>query len=113
MRDAGEAARGRLQPLALAPGETGVWDGRFEVVAGPGAVTIGRMAGRAATLDVAQRAALQALAASVRPGLPVRVRADDAPVCPILAEDPAVEVRLLVAERFFAACGVISKEPAT
>ncbi|HZZ32893.1 MAG TPA: tRNA lysidine(34) synthetase TilS [Phenylobacterium sp.] len=32
-REPGEAARGGLAPLSLRPGETGVWDGRFEVVA--------------------------------------------------------------------------------
>ena len=113
VRDAGEAARDGLRPLELKPGQTGVWDGRFEVKAGPEPTTIGHLAGRAAALDGAQRTALKSLAASVRPGLPVRVRADGAPVCPILAGDPQVKVSLLVAERFFAACGVISKEPAT
>ena len=113
VRDAGEAARGGLQPLTLAPGETAVWDGRFEVTAGPESITVARLAGHAASLDVAQRARLKGLPASVRPGLPVRVRADGAPVCPILAEDASIELNLLVADRFFAACGVISKEPAT
>jgi tRNA(Ile)-lysidine synthase len=32
-REPGEAARGGLQPLRLAAGETGVWDGRFEITA--------------------------------------------------------------------------------
>jgi tRNA(Ile)-lysidine synthase len=32
-REPGEAARGGLAPLSLAAGETGVWDGRFEIVA--------------------------------------------------------------------------------
>jgi tRNA(Ile)-lysidine synthase len=32
-REPGEAARGGLRPLALRAGETGVWDGRFEVTA--------------------------------------------------------------------------------
>ena len=113
VRDAGEAARGGLQPLELGPGETGVWDGRFNLTAGAEPTTIVRLAGHAGALDRAQRDRLKALPASVRPGLPVRVRPDGAPVCPILAEDASVEVRLLVAERFFAACGVISKEPAT
>lgn len=32
-REPGEAARGGLQPLILPAGETGVWDGRFEITA--------------------------------------------------------------------------------
>ncbi len=32
-REAGEAARGGLAPLALKAGETGIWDGRFEITA--------------------------------------------------------------------------------
>lgn len=32
-REPGEAARGGLRPLSLAAGETGVWDGRFEIAA--------------------------------------------------------------------------------
>jgi tRNA(Ile)-lysidine synthase len=32
-REAGEAARGGLAPLSLRAGETGVWDGRFEITA--------------------------------------------------------------------------------
>jgi tRNA(Ile)-lysidine synthase len=32
-REPGEAARGGLKPLSLAAGETGVWDGRFEIAA--------------------------------------------------------------------------------
>lgn len=32
-REAGEAARGGLRPLHLQAGETGVWDGRYEVTA--------------------------------------------------------------------------------
>jgi tRNA(Ile)-lysidine synthase len=111
-RDAGEAARGGLQPLQLQPGETGVWDGRFEITAGAEPTTIARMAGHAAAVDRVQFAALKSLPASVRPGLPVSILADGAPVCPILAKDRSIKASLLVAERFFAACGVISKEPA-
>jgi len=113
VRDAGEAARGGLKPLQLATGETGVWDGRFEIRAGPDPVTVARLAGHAAALPPAQRAALKALPAPVRPGLPVMIGSGGAPACPILAEDRSIAVNLLVAGRFHAACGVISKEPAT
>jgi tRNA(Ile)-lysidine synthase len=47
LREPGEAARGGLAPIRLEAGETGVWDGRFEITAGqdmtvraaPGATT--------------------------------------------------------------------------
>ena len=111
-RDAGESARGGLAPLNLGAGQAGVWDGRFEITAHePAMVT--RLAGHAAALDSGQAARLKALPASVRPGLPVMVASDGRALCPILAEDQRFEVRLLVAERLAAACGVISKEPAT
>ena len=112
VRDAGEAARGGLAPLDLATGETSVWDGRFEITAHEPAV-VTRLAGQATALGSRQTARLKTLPASVRPGLPVMVASDGQPLCPILAEDQRFEVRLLVAERFAAACGVISKEPAT
>jgi tRNA(Ile)-lysidine synthase len=112
VRDAGEAARGGLQPLHLEPGKTGVWDGRFEIAAGAEQATIVRLAGRASALDRAQQAALKTLPAPVRPGLPVRIAGDGSSVRPILAVDGLIAVNLLVAERFYAACGVILKEPA-
>ena len=39
-RDAGEIARGGLARLDLAPRETGVWDGRWEITAGDVPVTV-------------------------------------------------------------------------
>ena len=112
VRDAGEAARGGLAPLKLAPGQSGVWDGRFEVSARAEPVLITKLAGHAGSLERAQQRQLKSLPAPVRSGLPLML-GEGAPGCPILAKEPGVEVRLLVAERFAAACGVISKEPAT
>ena len=111
VRDAGEIARGGLAPLDLGAGQTGVWDGRFEITAREPAI-VTRLAGHAAALDSGQAAKLKTLPASVRPGLPAMVASDGRRLCPILAEDDRFEVRLLVAERLSAACGVISKEPA-
>ena len=111
-RDAGEASRGGLAPLDLGAGQTGVWDGRFEITAHEPAI-VTRLAGNAAGLDSRQTAQLKTLPASVRPGLPVMVASDGQRLCPILAKGERFEVRLLVAERLAAACGVISKEPAT
>jgi tRNA(Ile)-lysidine synthase len=118
-RNAGEASRGGLSPLRLGAGEAGVWDGRFEIVAGAAAITVSPLAGQAARLDRAGREALKALPAQVRPGLPAIFAVDDGrTTCPILA-GPGLAgtgsngVKPLVAARFLAACGVILKEPAT
>jgi tRNA(Ile)-lysidine synthase len=111
VRDAGEARRGGLAALSLAPGRTGVWDGRFEV-AGAAAVSIEPLAGQARRLSDPAKARLKAVPAEARGALPSYQAADGARVCPILAHNGEVTVRSLVAERLFAACGVNLKEPA-
>ncbi|MBS0363877.1 MAG: tRNA lysidine(34) synthetase TilS [Proteobacteria bacterium] len=50
-REPGEAARGGLQPLHLKAGETGVWDGRFEMTAEHDLQV--RAAGRSTLPDIA------------------------------------------------------------
>ena len=112
-RDAGEVRRGGLADMALPHKVPAVWDGRFELTARVQGLTARAAAGGMSGLDKAQRQALGALPAPVRPGLPVVVRADGPAVCPILACAPSVGVRSLVAARFLAACGAISKETAT
>jgi tRNA(Ile)-lysidine synthase len=81
-REPGEAARGGLAPLRLRAGETGVWDGRFEITA---------------------ECAIEVRAA---PGgiLPIAV-GDDGSV-----EDPPANP--LTHDRLLAACGVVEREPA-
>jgi tRNA(Ile)-lysidine synthase len=112
VRNPGEAARGGLAPLDLAPGANAVWDGRFELTAGAEAVRIEPLAGHARMLDPALARVLKTIAPAARGALPSY--ADDAGrrTCPILAQDSAVRVRSLVAARFQAATGMISKEPA-
>jgi tRNA(Ile)-lysidine synthase len=110
VRDAGEAARGGLAPLALPAGEAVLWDGRFELVAERPDLVARPLAGLAAGLDPGQRRALRALPAPARPGLPAITGAGGA-TCPILAGGP-VRARALIRDRMLAACGAISKEPA-
>jgi len=112
-RDTGEARRGGLAGVALAPGVPAVWDGRFELTARDQGFAARALAGGMSGLDKAQRQALHALPAPVRPGLPVVAGAKGLAVCPILACAPSVRVRSLIAARFLAACGAISKETAT
>ena len=112
VRNPGETARGGLAPLRLALGETGVWDGRFEITAGDDPVIIEPLAGHARALDAASSQALRRLPAAARGALPSYADAAGRRVCPILAQGPSLRVKSLVAARFVAACGVISKEPA-
>jgi tRNA(Ile)-lysidine synthase len=111
-RNAGEAARGGLQPLALPPGEMVVWDGRFEMIADRPGLTARPLGGLAARLAPAERRAVAVLRPLARPALPAVVGSDGRVSCSILAGG-CVQARDLVQGRMLAACGAISKEPAT
>jgi tRNA(Ile)-lysidine synthase len=100
LREAGEAARGGLRPLTLAAGETGVWDGRFEITADR-PMQIVSSAGLRSQLSPADQQTLMALPARARDGLPV------VPNGPKLAV-----ARPLSLERLLAACGAVAREPA-
>ena len=109
-RDAGETARGGLAPLELASGQTGVWDGRWEVTAGDAPLTVTALKGRAASLSAADRARLAAIPASARPTLPLILSPLDGPD---LAPEGEGRARLLVLGRFEAAVGRIDQESVT
>jgi tRNA(Ile)-lysidine synthase len=109
-RDAGETARGGLAPLELAPGQTGVWDGRWEVTAGDAPLTVTALKGRAASLSATDRAQLAAIPASARPALPLILSPLDGPD---LASEGGGRARLLVLDRFKAAVGLIDQESVT
>ena len=113
-REAGETARGGLASLHLSPGETGVWDGRWEVAAGAAPLIVEPMKGQAAGLDLD----LSAVPASARPSLPLVRPEGAAPYCPALdGPDLAAEgngrARSLVLDRFRAALGLIDQESVT
>ncbi len=117
-RDAGESARGGLADLALAPGETGVWDGRYEISAAGEAVTVRALKGLAASLPKAQRAALRQAPAAARPALPALALTHGGVSCPILggpalAVSEGVRIRALFLDRFRAATGLIDQECVT
>ncbi|MET3667003.1 tRNA lysidine(34) synthetase TilS [Caulobacter sp. 1776] len=117
-RDAGETARGGLAPLALAPGETGVWDGRWEITAGDAPLTVTALKGRASSLSPEQRASLSIAPAAARPSLPLVLRHGAAPVpAPLDGPELAVEgggwIRLLVLDRFRSAIGLYDQESVT
>lgn len=109
VRNAGETARGGLAPLRLQRGETGVFDGRFEITAKDAPVEVLPLAGRRASLTSAERALLASLPAPLRPGLP-GVLANGRFSCPILSGAAEAEARPLVAARLYATCGAIAHE---
>lgn len=98
MREPGEIARRGLPPLSLEAGQTGVWDGRFEIAA-QSAMRVVALAGRARNLSPAEAAGLRGLAPPARAALPTIDGAG-------LAQG-----RCLVAGRLLAACGAIDREP--
>lgn len=117
-RDAGEIARGGLGPLDLAAGQTSVWDGRWEIAAGAEPLTVSALKGGVSRLSPRQRAALSALPAPARPGLPLIMRPGAVPYCPALdgpdlAAEGGARARPLVLDRFKAAIGRIDQESVT
>ncbi len=114
-RDAGETARGGLAPLELAPGQTGVWDGRWEVTASDTSLTVVALKGSASSLPPEQRAALARFPAAARPSLPLILRRGWAPTLdgPEFAQAGVGRARLLVLDRFKAATGQIDQESVT
>ena len=102
LREAGEAARGGLGPLSLETGETGVWDGRFEITAGL-AMEVRAASGLRRSLSPEDQDTIATLPASARDTVPVVV--DEAG--PRLADATP-----LALDRLLAACGAVELEPA-
>jgi tRNA(Ile)-lysidine synthase len=117
-REAGEATRGGLAPLALQAGATTVWDGRFEIVADRPGVAVEALRGQGARLRPDDRAALMRVPASARPALPLWRNLDDHRAPPRLAlaipythlQHNGVCCRALSGERLSAAAGVVTRE---
>jgi len=110
VREAGEARRGGLAPLALAPGAVGVWDGRFEVAASE-AIEVRTLRGLARRLPADQQRAVAGLPAAARAALPAIVAADGGVSCPVLGASPG-RAESLVEARLCAAAGLVVGEPA-
>ena len=111
LREPGEVERGGLGPLTLRPGETGIWDGRFEITAHR-AVEIRPLGGLMRKLSDADRQALQMLAAHARPALPAIIGGEGQATSPMLADVDGIACRALVHNRLLAACGAVDREPA-
>lgn len=113
VRDAGEFRRKALGSLSIPARGKAVWDGRFEIIAGAEAITVLPLAGRMKSLSVKALEDLRRLDAAERRALPLILTPDGTATCPILARLGFVGAEALVGERFFSACGVYSREPAT
>ncbi|WP_397396666.1 tRNA lysidine(34) synthetase TilS [Phenylobacterium sp.] len=106
-RSPGEVRRSGLVDLVLKSGETGVFDGRFEILADR-PVRVSLLAGRMSRLDPQARAALAAAPAPCRGALPAVVSEGAVR----LAGTPGSGVRLrpLARARLVAACGGVATE---
>jgi tRNA(Ile)-lysidine synthase len=110
VRIAREIGREGLPELPLPPGETVVWDGRYELTAQTPGLSVHALAGFAARLPLAERAALATIPAFARPALPAIVNSAGAVSCPILAGDRSLRIAPLALGRFIAACGLTARE---
>jgi tRNA(Ile)-lysidine synthase len=108
-REAGEAARGGLEPFDLPLGES-VFDGRFVLTAHQPGYRVVPLAGHAAKLSRAERARLGGFHATVRPGLPAIVSPSGGVTCPLLAPDDAIRAEPLGLARLRGALGAIVDE---
>lgn len=106
-REAGEIARGGLATISLVPGQTTVWDGRFELVTAQHDVRVRRLAGLTGRLAPAERSRLRDLPPAARGSLPVLVSADGEVTCPVLTGG----AHSLIPDRFAAAARLIDREP--
>lgn len=120
-REAGEAARGGLAPLALPIGQPAVWDGRYEFTARDEGLSVEALRGQAARLAPPDAARLRTFPAPVRPSLPVlRSRNDpeDTIRLALTWNDHHIEatqgveasVLTLAPHRFAAAAGLVAEE---
>ena len=117
-REAGEAARGGLQPLVAEPGGQAVWDGRFEITADQAGLVVEALDGQGARLDLEGRAFLKGVPVAARAALPVWRQVDDFAAPPRLAVAAPrshlgynnVRCRPLCNERLKAATGVVPTE---
>jgi tRNA(Ile)-lysidine synthase len=110
-REAGEAARGSLQPADLPLGES-VFDGRFLMNARRPGRRVVPLRGRAAGLPRAERSRLKAIPAPARGALPTLVAPSGELSCPLLAPNQAIGVRPLGLARLHAALGAVQDEAA-
>jgi tRNA(Ile)-lysidine synthase len=109
-RESGEFRRRGAPKLALSPGETTVWDGRFALFTDESGLAVRPLGGLAARLCASETKALQGVPALARAALPAVVDGAGRVSCPILAQGGPVRAESLVVARFLAAAGAIAQE---
>ena len=106
-REAGEMRRRPVPDVALEPGRSAVWDGRYEITAREPGWTVTAAIGRLNALSRADRAIVNTIPARARASLPVLTR--DGGDAPVLAWRKA-EVRALAPRRLaLALAGVLGE----
>lgn len=106
-REAGEMRRRPVPDIALEPGRSAVWDGRYEITADKPGWTVTAARGRLSALPRVDRAIVNAVPAWARAALPVLIR--DGGGAPVLAWRKA-EVRTLGPRRLSLAQWASSSE---
>jgi tRNA(Ile)-lysidine synthase len=110
VRDAGERARGGLQPVPARLGEAVVFDGRFEVEVADEGLQVMALSGLAGRLSPADAARLKAVPVEARPALPALVDAAGQVSLPELFGGGPGGATALGPRRLAAACGLIVNE---
>ena len=113
-----EGPRAAANKTTLAPCllDDGVWDGRFEVGERGPDQTLLALKGHGASLSPADRARLAAIAAVLRPSLPVTFDGSAKPYLPHFSGEPiapnlpGITLHSLVLQRLRAACGQVYTE---
>ncbi|MGI8839889.1 MAG: tRNA lysidine(34) synthetase TilS, partial [Caulobacteraceae bacterium] len=111
-REAADRRRAGGGPTPLPEGAPIVWDGRFEIEASVGGLTVTPLRGLVKRLAPAARAALKSVPAAARPGLPAVRDAAGAVSCPALVPDPRLAARPLAFSRLASALGAVDGEVA-
>jgi tRNA(Ile)-lysidine synthase len=116
VRDAGERARGGLEPIPAPVDTRVVFDGRFEIevetVTGSQGLRVEALAGLSRRLSPADAAALRTIPAEARPALPALVDADGQVSLPAPFGCGPGRATALAPQRLAAACGRIRDESA-
>ena len=108
-RNAGEARRGGLAPIALNFDAETIWDGRFAFAPTTGPATVAPAQGRMSSLSPADRTALRDLPPSARAALPVVLSGGTSALPAPFGTGP-VAARSLVRHRFAASTSLIQHE---
>jgi tRNA(Ile)-lysidine synthase len=110
VRETGDQRTRPAPRLEIEPGQTDIYDGRFEVSARAGDLVLRPLSGLANHLESTIRRRVALVAPTARPSLPALVDGAGRVTCPTLTPDPRVQLRCLASARLAGACGAVSRE---